>query len=72
MSTARHCKHCWGGCSGTCLRTVGGTCIHKPAPKLNLTFYERVMLLGNRRFWRRVIWGTGVPKMGRGTGLSGD
>ena len=72
MSTVRHCKHCWGGCGGTCLLPPGdtGVCIHKQAPRLNLTFREWVMLLGNRRFWHRVFWGTGVPKMGRGTGLS--
>ena len=81
MPTVRHCKHCWGGCSGTCLlpgeilQDLGlpvGVCIHKSAPGLTLTFRERVMLLGNRRFWHRVVWGTGIPKMGRGTGLSGN
>jgi hypothetical protein len=32
-----------------------GLCIHDSA--LKLTFRERLLLLGSRRFWRRVFWG---------------
>jgi hypothetical protein len=54
-SVTRHCRHCWGNCPGNCLVPgQPGACIHAPA-KLPLS--TRVMLLGSRRFWRRVFWG---------------
>jgi hypothetical protein len=56
MPAVRHCKHCWGDCDGTCLLPGDlESCIHKITPKW--TFRERVILLGRRRFWRRVLWG---------------
>lgn len=62
MPAVRHCRHCWGDCDGMCLppwaRDVG-VCIHKTTPRLTLTFRERVLLLGSRRFWRRLFWGIG-------------
>lgn len=52
----RHCRHCWGDCRGECLIPGDlGLCIHKPSPRLS--FRERMLLLGQRRFWRRVFWG---------------
>jgi hypothetical protein len=56
MPAVRHCRHCWGDCDGTCLLPGDtGLCIHKTAPRRS--FRERVVLLGYRRFWRRVFWG---------------
>jgi hypothetical protein len=56
MPAIRHCRHCLGDCGGDCLLPGDtGLCIHKPVRKL--AFGERVQLLGNRRFWRRVFWG---------------
>jgi hypothetical protein len=32
MPAARHCRHCYGDCPGTCLLPgTGGLCIHQPA-----------------------------------------
>jgi hypothetical protein len=60
MPAGRHCKHCWTDCDGTCLLPgaagEAGLCIHKPIPKL--PFRQRAMLLGQRRFWHRVLTGT--------------
>ena len=56
MPAVSHCRHCWGPCSGECLIPGGaGLCIHKPSPRL--TFRQRMLLLPDRRFWRRVFWG---------------
>ncbi len=57
MSDVRHCRHCWGDCGDTCLLPGNkGSCIHRPAS--TLTVRQRLILLGNRRFWHRVFWGT--------------
>jgi hypothetical protein len=57
MPAARHCRHCYGDCPGTCLLPgTGGLCIHQPAPKL--TPGQRLALLRTRRFWHRVLHGT--------------
>ncbi|HEX3749995.1 MAG TPA: hypothetical protein VHW06_05475 [Streptosporangiaceae bacterium] len=50
----RHCRHCWGNCSGTCLRPGFDGCVHQ-LPKVPW----RMKLRGarTRRFWRRVLWG---------------
>jgi hypothetical protein len=56
MPAVRHCRHCWGECPGDCLIPgAAGLCIHKPNPRL--TSRERMLLLLDRRFWRRVFWG---------------
>lgn len=56
MPEVRHCRHCWGDCPGDCLVGESGICIHgwngKRPP-------FRWQLLLNRRWWRRVFWGTG-------------
>jgi hypothetical protein len=56
MLAVRHCRHCWGPCSGECL--IPGRpdlCIHKPSPRL--AFRQRMLLLLDRSFWHRVFWG---------------
>jgi hypothetical protein len=56
MPDVRHCRHCWGPCPGDCLIPGDmGLCIHKPAPRL--AFRQRMLLLVDRGFWRRVFWG---------------
>lgn len=59
MPGIRHCQHCWGNCIGDCwlpgAAGEAGLCIHRPYPRL--TRRDRLRLLGNRRFWRRVFWG---------------
>ena len=56
LPTVRHCRHCLGDCGGDCLLPGNtGLCIHKPAQRL--TWRERLLLLGNRRWWRRVFRG---------------
>jgi hypothetical protein len=42
---------------GGCLLPDGAGCIHS-VPSLRLPFSARIRLLGNRRFWRRVLYGT--------------
>ncbi len=56
----QHCRHCLGDCGGQCLLPgqedgQQGLCIHQPIRRL--TMRERVLLLSDRRFWRRFFWG---------------
>jgi hypothetical protein len=65
MPVARHCRHCWGDCPGDCLMPGEmGLCIHKPNRRL--TNHERMLLLVDRRFWRRVFWGVRSHRGGGG------
>lgn len=58
MANARHCQHCLGDCPGDCLLPgSAGLCIHNPTRGMALR--DRLMLLGTRKFWRRVFWGRG-------------
>ncbi len=54
MSPTRHCRHCWGDCSDTCLLPGDqGLCIHKPLPPRSLR--QWLVLMRTRRFWWRLI-----------------
>ena len=56
MSSVRHCRHCFGACSGNCLLPGDqGLCIHKPVPRRSAR--EWLFLMRTRRFWHRVLWG---------------
>jgi hypothetical protein len=58
MGGARHCRHCLGDCPGDCLLPgQSGLCIHNPTPRMALR--DRLLLIGSRRFWKRVLWGRG-------------
>jgi hypothetical protein len=58
MRAVRHCRHCLGDCAGDCLLPGGtGLCIHRPTRRL--TFRERMRLLGSRRLWHGMLWGSG-------------
>jgi hypothetical protein len=61
MPAVRHCRHCWGNCAGDCLfpgaEGDAGLCIHRPYPRLPLPWRDRVRLVVNRQFWRRILWG---------------
>jgi hypothetical protein len=51
MSQARHCKHCWGDCLGTCLLPGDeGRCIHNISQGPPLRDWPRLMR--TRSFWR--------------------
>lgn len=57
MAVTRHCRHCLGNCGGQCLLSgQDGLCIHQPVRRLTLR--EHFLLLTDRQFWRRVLWGT--------------
>jgi hypothetical protein len=34
MAVVRHCRHCWGDCSGGCLLDDDGMCIHNAYVRL--------------------------------------
>ena len=55
MPEIRHCRHCWGDCSGDCLVGASGRCIHgwNERPPRLLTW----QVLRTRRWWHRVFWG---------------
>ena len=56
MPAIRHCRHCLGDCSGTCLLPGDqGLCIHSPVPRMSGR--DRLSLLRTRAFWRRVLFG---------------
>jgi hypothetical protein len=56
MRTARHCRHCLGGCAGDCLLPGDADlCIHRPVPRMPLRY--RLGLLRRRRFWRWFLLG---------------
>jgi len=57
MTSGGHCRHCWGDCHGTCLQGDTGMCLHGWNRRPRLSWQERFLLLGNRRWWRRVFWG---------------
>jgi hypothetical protein len=45
MTVVRHCRHCWGDCSGDCLRDDTGTCIHN----------EHIKMMRRTRVGRRLL-----------------
>lgn len=56
MPETRHCRHCWGDCPGDCLADEPGICIHGWDGKRPRQFKWQLLL--NRKWWRRVFWGT--------------
>jgi hypothetical protein len=55
MPEPRHCRHCYGGCSGSCLIGQSGRCIHGWNEKHLRQFSWQWLL--TREWWRRVLRG---------------
>jgi hypothetical protein len=52
MTTARHCRHCWGDCPGGCLLDDTGPCIHNENAKMMKQLRARQL---RGRAWLRVL-----------------